>query len=92
MGFKLASNGKVLSVKSTMLSGFLTIGGEIVYLQSAKAEIFDVNCLILPPQNFSDGLKRSTGAVAQLVEQRTENPCVGGSIPPHTTSENDKPL
>jgi hypothetical protein len=25
------------------------------------------------------------GAVAQLVEQRTENPCVGGSIPPHTT-------
>jgi hypothetical protein len=26
------------------------------------------------------------GAVAQLVEQRTENPCVGGSIPPHTTA------
>ena len=26
------------------------------------------------------------GAVAQLVEQRTENPCVGGSIPPHTTN------
>ena len=28
---------------------------------------------------------QSRGAVAQLVEQRTENPCVGGSIPPHTT-------
>ena len=28
------------------------------------------------------------GAVAQLVEQRTENPCVAGSIPAHTT----KPL
>src|SRR6187402_2349330 len=27
----------------------------------------------------------SKGAVAQSVEQRTENPCVGGSIPPHTT-------
>ena len=27
------------------------------------------------------------GAVAQLVEQRTENPCVGGSIPPHTTEK-----
>ena len=27
------------------------------------------------------------GAVAQSVEQRTENPCVGGSIPPHTTAE-----
>ena len=27
------------------------------------------------------------GAVAQSVEQRTENPCVGGSIPPHTTRD-----
>jgi hypothetical protein len=26
------------------------------------------------------------GAVAQLVEQRTENPCVAGSIPAHTTN------
>jgi len=26
------------------------------------------------------------GAVAQLVEQRTENPCVGGSIPSRTTT------
>ena len=25
------------------------------------------------------------GLVAQLVEQRTENPCVGGSIPPRAT-------
>ncbi len=32
--------------------------------------------------------KEFSGAVAQSVEQRTENPCVGGSIPPHTT----KPL
>ena len=31
------------------------------------------------------GIGRLNGAVAQLVEQRTENPCVGGSIPPHTT-------
>ena len=27
----------------------------------------------------------SAGRVAQLVEQRTENPCVGGSIPPSAT-------
>ena len=27
------------------------------------------------------------GDVAQLVEQRTENPCVGGSIPSITTSQ-----
>ncbi len=26
------------------------------------------------------------GSVAQLVEQRTENPCVGGSIPPRATT------
>ncbi len=29
----------------------------------------------------------SGGAVAQLVEQRTENPCVAGSIPAHTTKK-----
>ncbi len=27
------------------------------------------------------------GFIAQSVEQRTENPCVGGSIPPGTTIE-----
>ena len=27
------------------------------------------------------------GIVAQLVEQRTENPCVGGSIPSDTTTK-----
>ena len=26
------------------------------------------------------------GTIAQLVEQRTENPCVGGSIPPLATN------
>jgi len=30
---------------------------------------------------------RENGAVAQSVEQRTENPCVAGSIPAHTTSK-----
>jgi hypothetical protein len=29
--------------------------------------------------------KTSSGSVAQLVEQRTENPRVGGSIPSRTT-------
>src|SRR5438067_12500367 len=29
----------------------------------------------------------SFGLVAQLVEQRIENPCVGGSIPPRATKE-----
>jgi hypothetical protein len=30
------------------------------------------------------------GGVAQLVEQRTENPCVGGSIPSLTTTLKNK--
>jgi hypothetical protein len=29
----------------------------------------------------------SIGPVAQSVEQRIENPCVGGSIPPRATNE-----
>ena len=38
-------------------------------------------------RNFA--LAKRQGAIAQLVEQRTENPCVGGSIPSITT-ENEK--
>ena len=37
------------------------------------------NILPLQPQT------RNNGAIAQLVEQRTENPCVPGSIPGGTT-------
>ena len=33
--------------------------------------------------------KGKAGAVAQSVEQRTENPCVAGSIPAHTTNKSD---
>ena len=36
--------------------------------------------------------KQDNGAIAQLVEQRTENPCVPGSIPGGTTQENPKCL
>ena len=32
---------------------------------------------------------QSWGAIAQLVEQRTENPCVPGSIPGGTTNKKD---
>ena len=35
---------------------------------------------------------RQQGAIAQLVEQRTENPCVPGSIPGGTTQETSKCL
>ena len=32
---------------------------------------------------------RNNGAIAQLVEQRTENPCVPGSIPGGTTENKE---
>ncbi len=35
------------------------------------------------------GIKKD-GAIAQLVEQRTENPCVPGSIPGGTTEGKDE--
>ena len=34
---------------------------------------------------FASANKEAQGAIAQLVEQRTENPCVPGSIPGGTT-------
>ena len=40
-------------------------------------------CLPLHPQSRTNDCK--VGAIAQLVEQRTENPCVPGSIPGGTT-------
>jgi hypothetical protein len=36
--------------------------------------------------------KKVNGEIAQLVEHRTENPCVGGSSPPFTTTTRYKPL
>ena len=48
-------------------------------------------------QNFADKKKavslqpqNGNGAIAQLVEQRTENPCVAGSIPAGTTQNGSK--
>ena len=35
-------------------------------------------------------VKQNNGAIAQLVEQRTENPCVPGSIPGGTTCKTPK--
>ena len=60
--------------------------GFLAWLKDSAAimQFFSTNPLIFatPKGNY---LIIDNGAVAQLVEQRTENPCVGGSIPPHTT-------
>lgn len=39
-------------------------------------------------QLYLQPLNKAIGALAQLVEQRTENPCVPGSIPGGTTTKN----
>ena len=50
------------------------------YLQIKK------NVVPLQPQSRNiDCEHKNAGAIAQLVEQRTENPCVPGSIPGGTT-------
>lgn len=38
-------------------------------------------------KGFKFALANNAGVVAQLVEQRTENPCVTGSIPVDATSK-----
>ena len=46
-----------------------------------------VFCLTFALANSEEGQKTQNGAIAQLVEQRTENPCVPGSIPGGTTKQ-----
>ena len=43
----------------------------------------------VPPKRvfFLEMLTKADGALAQSVEQRTENPCVAGSIPAGTTKQ-----
>ncbi len=57
--------------------------GAIDLVKTKRAYIF---ALLLKKAPQKDG------AVAQLVEQWTENPCVGGSIPPHTTNKRDSAM
>ena len=53
---------------------------------SQKSLEFKIKDIPLQPQT------RNNGAIAQLVEQRTENPCVPGSIPGGTTQVKVKSL
>ena len=46
-----------------------------------------VNLKCLPLHSLK---KKHNGAIAQLVEQRTENPCVPGSIPGGTTYKEEQ--
>ena len=54
-------------------------GNSFFYIFLTKTLQYKKNSLSLHPQT-------TKGAIAQLVEQRTENPCVPGSIPGGTTT------
>jgi hypothetical protein len=59
------------------------LGQKTNKLFASKAKL---NTFVAPKTCLGDFLQ---GDVAQLVEQRTENPCVGGSIPSVTTSNKE---
>ena len=60
--------------------------------QQVEHNTFNVGVLGSSPKRITKnpiirvGIFPQQGAIAQLVEQRTENPCVTGSIPVGTTS------
>ena len=58
----------------------------IFYNNLITKNIFVFSGVFLKKSIFLPPLKRA-GAVAQLVEQRTENPCVGSSILSSTTKK-----
>jgi hypothetical protein len=49
-------------------------------------QLFSKKILSFKKRNYICNPKREVGTVAQSVEQWTENPCVAGSIPAHTTT------
>ncbi len=55
-----------------------------MYFYKKNAKIFGQ---VKKKQYLCTRFRQERGAIAQLVEQRTENPCVPGSIPGGTTKK-----
>ena len=60
--------------------GFYRLFAHILHKKRRKSCTVNLKCLPLHSLK-----KKHNGAIAQMVEQRTENPCVPGSIPGGTT-------
>ena len=60
--------------------GFCRLFAHILHKKRRKSCTVNLKCLPLHSLK-----KKYNGAIAQMVEQRTENPCVPGSIPGGTT-------
>ena len=59
-------------------------------VNKVKFGIIFLGIMLVVPENvvpLHTQTRNNDGAIAQLVEQRTENPCVPGSIPGGTTKE-----
>ena len=78
-----APNFTFLNFKSLNNSRIPLKNDKTAIVFSQKFSLCDF--LFLPLQPLNDNSRN--GAIAQLVEQRTENPCVPGSIPGGTTIE-----
>jgi hypothetical protein len=63
-------------------SSFISFRSNFLKNSFAHLLIYPIDSLI-----FAARKRGKAGAVAQSVEQRTENPCVAGSIPAHTTKK-----
>ena len=61
---------------------------KIPFARKKPSKILSVSIIVLPLHSQTS----KQGAIAQLVEQRTENPCVPGSIPGGTTCKTPKYL
>ncbi len=59
----------------------------LLTLQNKKSKKIALSIARFKKVRIFAPVKRNNGAIAQLVEQRTENPCVPGSIPGGTTSK-----
>gem|GEM_PF-3591585 len=91
---KLASKAMLTSVELRIplqRDGSSSAGSRTWYAKKSPGSIRIPSKSDGDPENFSHltSLRSSSdeifGQVAQLVEQWTENPCVGGSIPPLST-------
>jgi hypothetical protein len=58
-----------------------------IYFANPQTKLWSWREISLEIQNSFLDLQPAQGTIAQLVEQRTENPCVAGSIPAGTTKK-----
>jgi hypothetical protein len=83
-----------LTLRRNLIDGIIKKLVQKISWLRAKAQIIDKKIwqirkrnYICSPQPKGYLLINKDGAIAQLVEQRTENPCVAGSIPARTTEK-----